>query len=89
MDTVKLSSKGQIVIPKNIREAHKLTTGTEFIISFVGDEIRLVPAPHFPRTEVERGLGILHRRGRKRLTEEETRAKILDLVSTKDKATRK
>ena len=89
MNTVKLSSKGQIVIPKNIREAHKLTTGTEFFISFVGDEIRLVPAPHFPRTDVEGGLGILHRRGRKRLPEEETQAKIRDLVSKKDRATRK
>jgi AbrB family looped-hinge helix DNA binding protein len=36
METVKLSSKGQILIPKEIRAAHKLTPGTQFLISFVG-----------------------------------------------------
>ncbi len=32
METVKVSSKGQIVIPKAIREARHITPGTEFVI---------------------------------------------------------
>ena len=59
MDTVKLSSKGQIVIPKEIREAKHFTAGTEFLVSCVEREIRLTPAPVFPRTKVENGLGML------------------------------
>lgn len=45
METVKLSTKGQLVIPKEIRDAHHLAAGTEFAVSFVGNEIRLTPLP--------------------------------------------
>lgn len=49
METVKVSSKGQIVIPKEMREAQGITAGTQFVVSAVGDEIRLRPAPLLPR----------------------------------------
>lgn len=39
METVKLSTKGRLVIPKEIRKARHLAAGTEFVVSFVGDEI--------------------------------------------------
>lgn len=45
METVKLSTKGQLVIPKEIRDALHLAAGTEFAVSFVGNEIRLTPLP--------------------------------------------
>lgn len=45
METVKLSSKGQIVIPKEIRETQHLAIGTEFFVSCVEGQIRLTPAP--------------------------------------------
>ena len=89
METVKLSTKGQIVIPKEIREAHKLTPGTQFLISFVGGEIRLVPAPVFPRIRVEQGLGILQKKGHKPLSEVETGRKIGKMLKASDKATKK
>ncbi len=56
MKTVKLLTKGQIVIPKDIRESHHLAAGTEFVITFMGDEIRLKPIPVFPTTHVEEGM---------------------------------
>lgn len=89
METVKLSSKGQIVIPKEIREAHKLTPGTQFFISFVGEEIRLVPAPVYPRIRVEQGLGILHKKNRARVTDAEINRKIGQMLKASDKATKK
>ena len=52
VETVKLSTKGQLVIPNEIRKAHHLAVGTEFVVSFVGDEIRLTPLPMFVRTSV-------------------------------------
>ena len=89
METVKLSSKGQIVIPKEIREAHQLIPGTQFYIFFVGEEIRLVPTPVYPRIRVEQGLGILHKKSRKPMAESEVSRKIGGMLKTSDKATRK
>ena len=40
---VKLSSKGQLVIPRKIRQALDLQTGTEFNIRLVGEQIVLQP----------------------------------------------
>lgn len=43
MNTTILSVKGQIVIPKHMRETAQLSVGDEFMISFVNGEIRLRP----------------------------------------------
>lgn len=43
MLVTKLSSKGQLVIPKKIREALGLQPGTEFNVELVGKEIVLRP----------------------------------------------
>ncbi len=88
METVKLSTKGQLVIPKEIRKAHHLAVGTEFVVSFVGDEIRLTPLPMFPRTTVADAAGLLAKRGRKGLNEEKTRASISKALKARDAATR-
>lgn len=88
MQTVKLSTKGQIVIPKDIRESHHLTAGTEFVIVFMGDEIRLKPVPAFPTTHAEEGIGFLARKGRKSLSEEETEFTIGDMLKEADQATK-
>ena len=89
METVKLSSKGQIVIPKEIREAQHLATGTEFFVSYVEGEIRLTPAPVFPKTKVEDGLGMLARKGGRRLGDEATRRAIGGMLKERDAATKR
>ncbi len=89
METVKLSSKGQIVIPKDIRDAQRLAAGTEFFVSYVDGEIRLTPAPTLPRTKVADGLGMLARKGGKRLSEEETTRAIGRMLKERDKATKR
>ena len=43
MQTVKLSSKYQIVIPKEIREALKLKAGQEIRLLNIGGSVTLVP----------------------------------------------
>lgn len=89
METVKLSSKGQIVIPKEIRETQHLAVGTEFLVSCVEGEIRLTPTPVFPKTKVEDGLGMLARKGRRRLGDEETRRAIGRMLKERDEATKR
>lgn len=53
METVKLSSKGQFILPKTIRDRHHWETGTEFIIIDRGSELVIKPAKLFPPTELE------------------------------------
>lgn len=89
METVKLSSKGQIVIPKEIRETQHLAVGTEFFVSCVEREIRLTPAPVFPKTKVGDGLGMLARKGGRRLSDEETRRAIGGMLKERDAATKR
>jgi AbrB family looped-hinge helix DNA binding protein len=89
METVKLSSKGQIVIPKEIREAQHLTVGTEFFVSYVEGEIRLTPAPVFPKTKVGDGLGMLARKSGRRLSDDETRRAIGGVLKERDAATKR
>ena len=53
MDTVKLSSKGQFILPKAIRDRHNWETGTEFIIIDRGEDLVIKPSRVFPPTELE------------------------------------
>jgi AbrB family looped-hinge helix DNA binding protein len=88
VETVKLSTKGQLVIPNEIRKAHHLAVGTEFVVSFVGDEIRLTPLPMFPPTSVDAAAGLLAKRGRKKSGAEKTRADIMKALQARDASTR-
>lgn len=64
MDTVKLSSKGQIVIPKAMRDKMHLLSGTEFIISVTATGLTLTPKTLFPKATAREVRGILAKPGR-------------------------
>ncbi|MEO6407384.1 MAG: AbrB/MazE/SpoVT family DNA-binding domain-containing protein [Burkholderiaceae bacterium] len=49
MDTTTLSSRGQIVIPKALRESRRWAEGTTFIVETVPEGILLKPLIRFPR----------------------------------------
>ena len=76
METVTLSSKGQLVIPKELRRSAKLQAGDQFAVSYVEGEIRLRPLPAPAVTSLDAVAGCLARPGRKRLSEEQTQAAI-------------
>ena len=69
METVKVSSKGQIVIPKSLRDANRIHTGDSFVVTVVGDELRLKPAPTVGQTSLKSVAGMLHRPGAKKLSD--------------------
>jgi len=48
--------------------------------------VRLAPAPAFPKTRVEDGLGLLGRKRRRRLSDEETRRAIGRMLKARDEA---
>jgi bifunctional DNA-binding transcriptional regulator/antitoxin component of YhaV-PrlF toxin-antitoxin module len=55
----RLSTKGQIVMPRNIRESHSWPAGTEFEWKEVEGGVLLKPRRPFPGTTVDQVCGIL------------------------------
>jgi AbrB family looped-hinge helix DNA binding protein len=66
METTKLSTKGQIILPKRIRESRSWVPGSEFIVEEAADGILLRPAGRFPPTTLDEVAGSVHYRGRKK-----------------------
>ncbi|CAG7857589.1 hypothetical protein MCAMS1_02471 [biofilm metagenome] len=59
MDSVKLSSKGQVVIPKPIRDMYHWETGQELQLSDTGNGILLQPKAPFADTTLNEVAGCL------------------------------
>jgi AbrB family looped-hinge helix DNA binding protein len=57
METTKLSSKGQVVLPKSVRDAHGWGPGTEFVIESTPDGVRLRAKVPFARTQLDHVFG--------------------------------
>ena len=52
METSKLSSKGQVVIPKSLRSAHHWEAGQELVVVDVGDGILFKSKSPFKETSI-------------------------------------
>lgn len=76
METVTLSSKGQLVIPKAVRQSAHLAPGDVLSVSYVGGEIRLKPLAPVATTSLDEVAGCLAKPGRKPLSEAQTQAAI-------------
>lgn len=70
METTKLSSKGQVIIPKPIRESHHWQPGTEFVIEETATGIILKPRKLFPSTRLADGVGCAGYKGPAKTLEE-------------------
>ena len=70
MEKTRLSSKGQVILPKSVRQAHDWPPGTEFSVETVDDGVLLRPLKSFARTRVEDVFGCLRCNGPARTVEE-------------------
>ncbi len=70
MNRTRLSSKGQVVLPKSVREALRLEAGTEFIVTTTAHAVVLSRVAPFPATTLEQVYGCLPHVGRPRTLEE-------------------
>jgi len=70
METTRLSNKGQVVIPKQVRSAHGWEPGLEFIVEDTGDGIKLKPKKPFLETKAEELLGCVGYQGPKKSLKE-------------------
>lgn len=62
MEITRLSTKGQIVLPKNIRSSRAWGPGTEFTVEETDDGVLLRPADRFPATSLADVAGCLRSR---------------------------
>jgi AbrB family looped-hinge helix DNA binding protein len=53
METTRLSSKGQVIIPKPLRTAHHWTAGQELVAIDVGDGVLLKPKSPFSEKHID------------------------------------
>ena len=70
METTLLSSKGQVIIPKNIRSSHHWKPGTRFVVEDVQGGVLLKPLSNFPATSLQNGLGCIGYKGDAKSLEE-------------------
>jgi AbrB family looped-hinge helix DNA binding protein len=70
METTRLSSKGQVIIPQSIRVAHQWQPGVEFAVIDTEDGILLSPIKSFKSTSINDVLGCTDYKGRKKSLKE-------------------
>jgi AbrB family looped-hinge helix DNA binding protein len=68
--STKLSTKGQVVLPKSLRTAHRWRPGTEFIIQDSEEAVVLKPKRNAMAGGWEALLGCVAYRGRRKSLEE-------------------
>jgi AbrB family looped-hinge helix DNA binding protein len=88
METVKLSSKGQIVIPKNIRDDLHLPPGTEFVISMTATGLTLTLTTLFPKATTREVEGLLAKRGGQFPDDVDIKASIKARLKAQDDASK-
>lgn len=74
MNTTKLSSKGQIIIPKPFRAAHHWETGQELVVFDTGDGILLKPKKPFKETDINDVASCLRYSGKPKTLEDVEKA---------------
>jgi AbrB family looped-hinge helix DNA binding protein len=77
--TTTISTKGQVILPKSIRDAKNWNAGRELIAEETDEGVLLRPAPSFVPTDPDAVFGCLNAEG-KRATIEEFDAAIADEV---------
>jgi len=70
MDSIKLSSKGQVIIPKHIRSAYHWEPGQELILIDTGIGILLKPKAPFSESTLSEVAGCLHYTGTTKTVDE-------------------
>lgn len=66
----KISTKGQVILPKAIRERRKWGAGTRLVVEETADGVLLKAAPLFAPTRPEDVFGMLHYSGPPKTIEE-------------------
>jgi AbrB family looped-hinge helix DNA binding protein len=64
MPTTRLSTKGQLILPKDIRTSRAWGPGTELVVEETADGTLLRPSGRFPAASLEEVAGCLRSKGK-------------------------
>ena len=78
METTTLSTKGQIVLPKDLRTSRGWGPGTKFRIEATSEGVLLRPARPFPTTTLDQVVGCLKPKHKRKL---KTDAQMRDAIA--------
>ena len=70
METTRLSSKGQVIIPKAIRESHRWAAGLELEVIETENGILLKPKAPFKESSLDEVAGCLNYNGKTKTLED-------------------
>ncbi|MBS0639053.1 MAG: AbrB/MazE/SpoVT family DNA-binding domain-containing protein [Acetobacteraceae bacterium] len=85
METTRLSSKGQIILPKPVRDAHGWAPGTDFTVEDIGDGVILRPVQQKGTHKLSDLLGSLKVDGPPHTLEEMDEAITAELHARRDR----
>ncbi len=68
--TTTVSTKGQVILPKAVRERRRWQAGTRLVVEDTEEGVLLKPAPFFAQTTPRQVFGSLPHRGRPKTLEE-------------------
>jgi len=75
--TTKVSTKGQVILPKAVREHRRWKPGTRLVVEETEDGVLLRQAPLFAPASIERVFGMLKRKGQKPVSIEEMNEAVM------------
>ena len=84
METTRLSSKGQIILPKTVRDMHHWAPGTDFSVEDTGDGVVLRPIKTGQPSRLDDLVGSLRVKGSARTIEEMDAAIDAELRDRRD-----
>jgi AbrB family looped-hinge helix DNA binding protein len=82
VETTKLSSKGQVIIPKAFRSTHHWEPGLELLVIDTGDGLLLKPKAPFPPSDLSQVYGMFKARVSPK-TDEEIKAALTEDIRRK------
>jgi len=84
-ETTKLSTKGQVILPKTIRDAHGWIPGTEFAVEEAPEGITLRPLKPSPPSRLEDVAGCLRYTGRAKTLRQMEKAIVKEVKERRDR----
>lgn len=75
--TTVMSTKGQVVLPRAVRERRNWRPGVRLTVEETSDGVLLRPAPLFEPTTIDQVFGCLHRKGQLPVSIEEMDAAVM------------
>ncbi|HQQ75119.1 MAG TPA: AbrB/MazE/SpoVT family DNA-binding domain-containing protein [Pseudomonadales bacterium] len=79
METTRLSSKGQVIIPKALRQLHHWEAGLELVVTDTAEGILLAPKAPFPPSVLSDTAGLLKHKVSPKSEEEISKALTEDM----------